>query len=88
MSAENPESWPLRPSHSASVSHALCMALFDLLHEEGGGEVSRRAYLKMCGLAKAAELFSKEVSGFFGNQRGEAEDLLEALEERFESKQA
>lgn len=83
MSDQIPLTWPLRPSHSAAVAHALCMALADLLIEQGGGEISRRAYLKACGLATAAELFAKETSGFFGNQRGEDEELLELLEEKW-----
>ena len=85
MSKEVIVRWPLRPSESASVSHALCMAMADLAEEEGGGEVPRRTYLKMCALAWAAEVFSQEVSAFFGGQFGECEDMLTLLEEKWRS---
>jgi hypothetical protein len=62
------------------------MAFSDLVLHEGGGEISRRRYLKLCALAKAAELFSREVSGFFGNQRGDNEELLEGLEDSWMNK--
>lgn len=84
MSKEIVVRWPLRPSESAFITHALNMAMVDLVEEEGGGQVSRRAYLKMCALARAAEVFSEEVSAFFGNQLGEAEDALTDLEDKWE----
>lgn len=83
MSDEIPETWPLRPSHAAAVAHGLCMALADLIHHQGGPDVSRRAYLQMCGLATAAELFTNEVSHWFGSRMGEDEDSLERLEDRY-----
>lgn len=85
MSKESIVRWPLRASTSAQISHALCMTLADLVSEEGGGEISRRAHLKMCGLALAAEVFSQEVSAFFGGQLGECEDMLELIEARWGS---
>ncbi len=79
MSDEKPETWPLRPSHSSYITHALCMTLADLLHEEGG-DMSRRTYLKACGVATAAEAFSQEVSHWFGSRMGEEQEMLEELE--------
>ena len=87
MSEESPLSWPLSPSHSASVAYALCMALADLIHEEGGGEVSRRAFLQACGLATAAEVFSREAARWYGTRMGKDHDLLEALQARYMEEQ-
>ena len=81
MSQESPETWPLRPSHSASVTSALCAAIADLLHESGSN-MSRDTYLKVCGLATAAAVFSNEAARWYFNRMGEDHDLLEALEDR------
>lgn len=86
MSKEVTVHWPLRPSESASIAHALNMALADLVEEEGGGEIARRAFLKMYALARAAEIFSREVSAFFGGQLGAAEDRLTELEDRWQGR--
>ncbi|HEX7048041.1 MAG TPA: hypothetical protein VF275_10785 [Gammaproteobacteria bacterium] len=75
--------WRPCPTHVAHVTHQLCMALSDLIVDEAGGEMSRRSYLKLCGLAMAAEVFSAEVARFFGNQEGEDEAVLAALEARY-----
>ena len=83
MSKESIVRWPLRPSQAASVAHGLTMALSDLLEEEGGGEVSRRAFLKACAIVTACEVFAGEVSHFFGGQLGDDETLLAEIEERF-----
>jgi hypothetical protein len=83
MSKDYLETFPLRPSHSTSVAYGLCMVMADLAEFEAGGETSRRAYLKMCALAVAAELFSKEAAHFFGSRKGEDEDRLEALEDNY-----
>lgn len=82
MSDELPETWPLRPSQNSTVTHGLCMALVDIVHGEGA-RMPRRVFLEMCAIATAAELFSGEVSHFFGNQRGDDQELLEALEARW-----
>lgn len=82
MSSENPENWPFRPSHTASVTHALCAAIKDLLHESGS-DMSRSTYLKVCGLAAAAEMFSDQAARWYFNRMGEDHDLLEALENRY-----
>lgn len=87
MPLESPQTWPLRPSHSSYVLHGLCMALADLIHEEGGGSLSRRALLKAGGIATAAEVFAGEVADFFGGQAGEYENLLEQLENEFMTEQ-
>ena len=82
MSDKNSETWPLRPSHSASVTSALCAAIDDLLHESGS-DMSRNTYLKACGLATAAAVFSNEAARWYFNQKGEDHDLLEGLEDRY-----
>lgn len=84
MSDETPETWPLRPSYSASALHGLCMTLADLVREAGGPKVSRRSYLKLCAVTSAAELLAAEVSQWFGTRLGEDEDQLEFLEDRYE----
>lgn len=48
------------------------------------GKVS--AFLKMYALARAAEIFSREVSAFFGGQLGAAEDRLTELEDRWQGR--
>lgn len=83
MSEANTNPWPLRPSESASVTHALCMAITDLLHESGS-DMSRRTYIKVCGLATAAAVFSNEAARWYFNRMGEDHELLEALEDRFQ----
>lgn len=83
MNNEKPSSWPLRPSHSSYTLHGLCIALSDVIHEEGGGEVSRRSLLKATGLATAAELFAGEVAHFFGSRMGDEHDQLEALQDAY-----
>ena len=83
MSKESIVRWPLRPSHAASVAHGLAVALSDLLQEEGGGEIPRRAFLKACAIAAANEVLAGEVSHFFGGQLGDDETLLAEIEERF-----
>lgn len=75
--------WPLLPSQAAGVTHYLCMAMADIVTREGGGEMSRRTYLKLYGLAMAAELVSGEAAGWYGRLKGEDEELLEGLEERY-----
>ncbi len=83
MSDEKPETWPLLPAHSSYTLHGLCMALADVVREEVGGDVSRRALLKVNALASAAELFSAELAHFFGSRMGEDHDRLEAIEDRY-----
>lgn len=83
MNNKKPENHPLPPSHAAAVTHALCMALADIVRDEVNATVSRRTLLKATGLAQAAEVFAAEVVHFFGNRQGEDEDLLEALEARY-----
>ena len=83
MSKDHLETFPLRPSHAAAVTHGLVMALADLVHEEAGGETSRRAFLKMASIATAAEVVAQDVARFFGSRMGEDEDLLEAIEARY-----
>lgn len=78
--------WPLLPSQAASVTHCLCMAIADVIHHEAGGEMSRRSYLKLCGLATAAELFSRDAARWYGSLMGEDQELLEGLEERWAAK--
>ena len=87
MSSESTETRPLRPSHASSITHTLCMALSDLLHEDGN-DLDRRAYVKACGLAAAAEVFSGEATGWYFQQMGEDHDLLEALQDRWLSGRA
>ena len=82
MSHEKTQARPLRPCHSASVTSALCAAIADLLHESGS-DMSRRTYLKICGLAAAAEVFSGEAAGWYFQQMGEDHDLLEELQDRW-----
>ena len=69
-------------SHASSMTHALCMALSDLLHEDGN-DLDRRAYVKACGLAAAAEVLSGEAAGWYFQQMGEDHDLLEELQDRW-----
>lgn len=88
MSQESPETWPLRPSHSAYVLHGLCMALSDLIQEEGGGQTSRRALIKAAGLAAAAELFAGEVAHFFGSRPPDDHDHLELIQDHYEAEVA
>lgn len=75
--------WPLRPSQAASLTHYLCLAMADIVNHEAGREMSRRSYLKLCGLSLAAELISREAAGWYGRLKGEDEELLEGLEERY-----
>lgn len=83
MSNKKPDTLPLPPSHAAAVTHALCMALADVMRDEVNAIVSRRTLLKATGLAQAAEVFAAEVVHFFGNRQGKDEDLLEAIEARY-----
>lgn len=82
MSKESPDTWPLLPAHSAYAVHGLCMAIADLIQEEGGAP-SRRALLKAAGIATAAELFAGELAHFFSTRMGEDHELLEAIEDRY-----
>lgn len=82
MTSKNPEIRATPPSHSAHVVQGLCMALSDMLNDEGA-KPSRRTYLKMCALATAAEMLSRDVTGFFSGQAGEAEALLEQVEKLY-----
>lgn len=86
LNSENPEIRSLRPSHAASALNGICLALADLIHMQGSGEVSHRAHLKMHSLAVMAELLSRDVSRWFGSQAGDDHDLLEALQDRYEEK--
>lgn len=86
MSPDKSETWPLRPSHASATLTGLCLALADLIEAEGGGEISRRAYLKMHSLALMAELLSHELTHWFGSQVGEDEDLLEAIQDKWVGK--
>jgi len=83
MPQDHPQESPLRPSIAAHVTHQLCMAIADVVQDDAGGEMSRRAYLKLCGLATAAELFSRDAAHWYVNLLGEDHDLLVALEERY-----
>lgn len=84
MSSKSPEKLHLRPSKAASLTHALCTAINDLVQEEGS-DMSRRTYLKVCGLAAAAEMFSDASARFHFNLMGEDHDQLEAIEDRWSS---
>lgn len=84
MSQESPENWPLRPSHSASVTSALCAAIADLV-QQSGSDMPRDTYLKVCGLATAAAVFSDKAARWYFNLKGEDHDLLEELEDRWSS---
>lgn len=55
----------------------------DVIQEEGGGEISRRGYLKLYSLGLMAEFLSGEVSHFFAGQLGEAEDMLALIEDKW-----
>ena len=83
MSHEKPHQWPLPPSQSASVTEYLCMAMKDVVEHEAGSRMSRRTYLKLYGLAMAAEVFSRDAARWYTNLSGEDHDLLEGLEERY-----
>lgn len=80
---EQPETWPLPPSHSSYTLHGLCIALADVVHHEINNDISRRTLLKVHGLATAAELFAGELAHFFGSQVGEDFDQLEAIQQRY-----
>ena len=71
-----------RPERFSGLMGSLCMALADLIQDAAGGEMSRRTYLKLCGLAMAAELYSAEVSGFFGNQEDDGEEGAKASRQK------
>jgi len=81
--SDQPETFPLLPSHSAYTLHGLCIALVDVIREDVSNDISRRALLKANALATAAELFSAEVAHFFGSRMNEDHDQLEALEDRY-----
>ena len=83
MSKEHLETFPLRPGHSAAVVHGLCLALVDLVEEEAGGDTPRRAFLKMAGIATAAEVVARDVAHFFGSRMHEDHDALESLQDRY-----
>lgn len=83
MSDELPMEWPLPPSQAASVVHQLCMAMADTVLHECGHRISRRTYLKLCGLSVAAELVAGDAARWYGTRMGKDEDLLAALEERY-----
>lgn len=81
MSDEKPETWPLWPSHSSYVVHGLCLAMADIVRDNGQ-HLSRRALLELSGLVTAAELFSGDVAHFFGSRLDDHEEL-EAMQERY-----
>lgn len=82
MSEEKAKYRVPRPSHAASITHSLCMALNDLVHEEGA-RMSRRTYLQICGVADAAEYFAGEAAAWYGTRMGKDHDLLEELQDRY-----
>lgn len=83
MQQDHPHQWPLRPSVAAHVAYQLCAMISDLVRDEAGVGMSHRDYLKLCGLATAAEVFSREAADWYGNLKGEDEDLLAGLVERY-----
>jgi len=83
MPQDQPQESPLRPSIAAHAAHQLCMTIADIVNDEVGETMSRRAYLKLCGLATAAERFSKGAADWYVNLLGEDHDMLVALEERY-----
>lgn len=83
MPQDPSQEWPLPPSVTAAVAYQLCMAIFDVVQDEAGSGMSHRSFLKLCGLATAAEVFSREAAEWYGNLKGEDEELLEGLLERY-----
>ena len=88
MPQDQPQEWPLPPSVAASVTHQLCAAIFDVIHHEAAGGMSRRSYLKLCGLATAAEVFSRDAAHWYVSLMGEDHEMLVALEARYVARSA